>query len=232
MSRRFEVTLFPGSPPLPSHLRARAWHVPRLAWVASRAFGSLRRPRWLAGVWAIGPAMWIHVPLFLSLVLDAGLAADPRRTAVVAVTHQRLQLRAFLVAIAWFGLLVWLAAVAPTWFAWPALAGTVVPAVVEATAVVVRVRHDDARAMSTLVRELRQRGEQVWAVGTWASWPPGRGAGLALVDELLPQVPVGVVLVAVARTRWVADQLVERGFRSAGVGHLLVARPCDGGHRR
>jgi hypothetical protein len=72
--------------------------------------------------------------------------------------------------------------------------------------------------------QLRQLHHQPsWAVEPWAAWPPHRGAGRTLVDQLIAHVPAGVWVVAAAHDD-VAARLRRHGFLPPVGGGLLCVR--------
>ena len=231
---------------LPEQLRAWALQVPRLAWVTSRAFAGDRWPRWVGDLWAIPPAVALYLPVVAAWALGGGrIATNADRTALVGVSVSRRDALPLVgVGVPWILVLVGaFNAAADGILALPrtptqdvvvltaVLALTmlvVAPLAVQVWALFWRLRADGAAGADRYVVQLRRDGHTAWAIGPWATWPPHRKAGRKLVDQLLPQVPAHVWLVAVARDESVAGLLDERGFLTPAAAGLLRVRPPAG----
>jgi hypothetical protein len=230
--------------PIPAPMRARLRDVPAVVRVSSRAFTAGRWPRRLHPAWALSQH-WMQIPVATAAVLGGRAAISPDRTAVVVVTTSRwdavvlLAVGCLWVAIAAAiirGVADLVVAVAdPVTGPVGVVAAlglltvlVVAPIVLDIVVLLTGRIRAGAVSPERYTARLRGLGLTAWAVGPWAAWPPHRGAGRALVDQLLPAVPDHVWLVAVARTPKVAEHLHRRGFITPEEGGLLCVRPAAG----
>lgn len=229
----------------PTDLQPSWQHIPRLAWVAARAFLGERRANRVGGLWAVAPAALIYLPLLTTAALRRHVAASPDSRSVVAVwTGSRDRLTLIGVEVAELAILAGIidvvtglalatvttltGVIVVTVMLGALFALILLPATVDASAMVVQRWKAKAASAERYTAQLRHSGHTAWAIGPWAAWPPGRHTGTTLVDQLLPEVPPGVWLVAVARDTHIATTLDARGFLTPAGGGLLRVRPPAG----
>jgi hypothetical protein len=220
-------------------------HIPRLAWVTARAFLGSTWPHRLGDAWALASGALVYLPILLSAALRQHLAASTDNHALVVISTSRrdrlvligVELVHFTVVVVVFHAATSLVLGSVT--TWTGVIVSIVVLftlallillltlreVVVAAVQLWKVKTDRAERYTA---QLRRRGHTVWAIGPWAAWPPSRRSGTDLVDELLPQVPHGVWLVAVARNSHIARTFDTRGFLNPADDGLLRVRPPAG----
>jgi hypothetical protein len=209
----------------------------------SRAFGTIRRQGLAGDLWAIPAATLGYMPIIIAAALTRRAATNRDKSAILIFYPNRRSFMIYtLTAVLWFGatacairpttdfILSALGSRTPLWIGATALVlafgGALVPAMVDASVQAIRGFQPDAVSTLHHATRLRRTGARCAAISSWSAWPPRRGTGRRLADELLHRMPSDVTLVATARNTAVAQWLSDRGFTPTGRG-LLMERAGD-----